>query len=1048
MASIQEILQLDRNQASIKKIDIFLQNKEKLSEDYMLAISYKARILHSLKRSNDGLRLLLPLVNELKLVSYESMLGVCDSIIYIYLDLDMFNEANKYISLKKNYLPASRLNLYLKDKIKLYLKMKDNRRAKEVLNQYLSDDLSKPEQMYAKEELSKIYYEEKQYDKYLELASSLEGYYSEYVFLDKLSFLALRRLEIAFYNKNYLKVVTDGNKFLEETSRVDYILSCASLCIRAYIELLDYKKASIFESYYEDYATDEHPKEALEFSLAALELYTKTNSQVSIKEYDARIKHLEEIINPVDKKRKKRAKPEDSEEIIVEEGNTINIRPSESFITPSVKILNPEQASNKMPAGLSLSATKLEGAISDSLLRLRKVFNEINNIDVNLGFREIYRRALIELTRLYPIDNIYLLYYKDGYRGLEYRHERAYDRKISFNEIEDTLAYGAIRYNSTLALDFNTESYLIDISSKEKYHEEEFAISIPLKGPLEVIGSLTFRGEPSMLKDLSLDAISLIAEIINNRLLLSFKEENERLNNQKLYFIAEAMPAGIKEEKDSYIHLNKRATEILGSFENMTDVDYFHHMNRDGIMAYKNAREEIYNRLSQGLRLEYEYLRDDNKKIIISEILYSIERDGNIIIYSLINDITSEYLHEKRLKGLAYTNPISKCETELRLREDLAKLDSKLSLAILELGDFSLYKEIYGYNFSNQLILALANTLKEAISNDFNLSLYHLERDRFSIIFKGSNDKRIIEAKLRSIFISSKEALKGLNNRLNVSFNAGIYRQLSTKSLRPDEIISNAYDALYDALRMEGSYPHIAHYDSEASKERLKEGSLITHISEAIDANLIGLTYKQIISLKDKCVYGYNAIINLDNYEIDKTYMDRVIDRRGLRKRVDKYSLNKLLQEERIIYDELKGYIRMFIEVAPEAIDISLYDYLNSLADYYKLERENIIIKASNTKSPALKALRASGFWLMSDNILDVYKEACDYLSFDYHEVGIDSINEIIELCNKHSCICILGGIDSRADIELCQSRGYDLIYGDYYRKLNRVQSIIENIKK
>ena len=95
--------------------------------------------------------------------------------------------------------------------------------------------------------------------------------------LDELADIGLNKIFIQFEKGNYPKVVSDGNNYLkEEFIKPNHKLKCATLMIKSYILLSDYKRASIVESDYYDLVKEDYLNESLEFSNAALELYKKT----------------------------------------------------------------------------------------------------------------------------------------------------------------------------------------------------------------------------------------------------------------------------------------------------------------------------------------------------------------------------------------------------------------------------------------------------------------------------------------------------------------------------------------------------------------------------------------------------------------------------------------------------------------------------------------------------------------------------------------------------------------------------------------------------
>ena len=123
--SLSEVLQLDISNSSIKKIDAFLASEVEYSDPYMKALAYKYYIEHKLGNSLEAVNVLVKYIKNLNILTPYSIIAISDSLIQILLDLNNFDEAYKYIQLKKNFLPVSKLNLYLKDMI-TYLLKKDS----------------------------------------------------------------------------------------------------------------------------------------------------------------------------------------------------------------------------------------------------------------------------------------------------------------------------------------------------------------------------------------------------------------------------------------------------------------------------------------------------------------------------------------------------------------------------------------------------------------------------------------------------------------------------------------------------------------------------------------------------------------------------------------------------------------------------------------------------------------------------------------------------------------------------------------------------------
>ena len=302
--SLSEILQLDISNSSVKKIDSFLASETEYSDPYMKAISHKALMQHKLGDTEIAISTIHKYIKEMKLLTPYAIISLSDTMIEISLDLDNFDNAYKFIELKKTFLPISKMNLYLKDMIKYLLKKGDIDEAKETLLKYLKDDISKEEAIMAKEELSNIYYSLGEYDNFIELTEGLLDIYQSKLDLDKEAYLNIKLLNIAYKKKNYIKVVSEVNKIIPNFDNPKVLLELANLAMKAYIELNDYKKASIFESNYEEYVSENSVEESKAFLETAINLYHMLNSRVAANELQSVLNSLTKEKNEPKKKKK------------------------------------------------------------------------------------------------------------------------------------------------------------------------------------------------------------------------------------------------------------------------------------------------------------------------------------------------------------------------------------------------------------------------------------------------------------------------------------------------------------------------------------------------------------------------------------------------------------------------------------------------------------------------------------------------------------------------------------------------------------------------
>lgn len=1048
--SLSEILQLDNNSSSIKKIDAFLVDEVEFSDTYIRALAQKAYIMHKIGDSSNALNLLLTYIKQMKFLSSYAVISLCDSLIAITIDLESFDEAIKYINLKKSFLPVSKMNLYLKDMITYLLKKNSITEAKDTLIEYLADDITKDEALFAKEELSNIYYMQGEYDNYLKITEGLLEIYQDKLNLVKEAELQIRLLTIAYKKNNYIKVVTEVNKIIGNFDSPKYLLTFATLAIKSYMALNDYKKAGIFESNYEEYVNADYINESKLFLNTAIELYNEQGSRVAVRELEELLKEITEKAEPQPKKKKREEAPVSIPKVSFEGIKTEEIIHIND-LKPDIKVLNPkeEKLTPKVDVKKQIIAVKNE-KVSEFYIKLSNLFDILNQMNLHNKFREIFRLSMIEICKVFDIDEAYILDASKSFKGMHYKTERVYDKKITPDQIKGTINLQSFESDSEFFLDQSERDYNKNIVTFEDYPDEYYGYATPLHNDLDVIGSIAYLSKkPFLANEMAYEGLKMITSLLNSRLLLSIEKEKIIFNNQKLFFLKDNMSLGIKEEMEGYIHLSDIAAKMLGTFENLTLEDYYNHIPTNDLIEYKNIRTSLYANLKEA-ELEYNF-KKENEYIRIKENFYSLLYEGSITIISVIEDITKFENEKKELIDLAFTNPITKLDTEVKLMVDLRELyDShRMALAILSVHDFSLYEELYGFNFKRELELAIGNSLKDAISTDFNASLYHLGEDKYVITIKNANDKRLIDSKLNQFMDYTIKKLHKLNSRLNVLFDVGVYR-LGKNSKLDDAsmMLSYAFDALNDAKDMNVKGNHISHYDSEEMKNRFAENNLVTAISEAIDTNDLVLVYQQIVDISRKKVYGYYVFINLDSSELYYDDIMNVVKRRGLESRVNQYSVNALFKELKMLYTKTKFLFKVFIEINADLIDRGYFEYLKELPNFYKINANYVTLVVKSADNNYVRLLRQAGYRICSMDILDIYRNNSDCFVYDFRTIGSEGSKEITELCNKHNITIIAGGVDENKDIEDATVNDFSLVFGRFYKRTRSMKDLMEKLFK
>ena len=1028
---LNEVLKLDKVSGSIKKIDLFLAGCNKKSSDYYKAFAYRNIILHSLGKTNDALKALYGLVMDFSKLDSESVIAICDAIISITTDVKRLDQARKYIDIKKSYLTVSNSELNTIDEINYAVAAKDYSLAISLLKQYKLESLTMQETTWCNELLAKLYYELKDFKQYQLVANELAKVYQESLNISKLVALNFSRLNIAYNEGNYVKVIVDGNILLNEHNCDDEtIVETATLLIDSYLKSKDFRKASKVESDYEGLLDNVDPSVALAFCKAALELYNQTNSLVSIKHYQERLASF----NQTKKKLKQNKR---------------------SIVIPTINDANLNIAYEPVEKVVSVENVNIQNVdvatlyVSNNYLKLSKVFEAINNLDTQTRFREIFRIALIELSKFIEFEEAYLLYYDHSYLGLHYKKERAYDKRLDNEDLEDTINFLAFTKEHEIFLDGESTKGVKDIVTKEKYETIPFGFCIPLFKEEVVYASIAFfASKPFMSEEMTYETLLLVSQMLNKALIFELNQNELRNNNRKMFFIYENMTSGIKELMYGNIHLSAQGKNILGTSEDLTEVDYRAKIHFADLPAYDALVEELYKCLTLNKSIEYRFSKNGSF-INIRETFYPSYENGTILMYSLIEDISLAISAQNDLINLAYTNPTTKLASELKLLVDLKDnlYHNKLSLAVVDIYDFKLYEELYGINFANQLIYTVGQELLKAFNNYFNVHIYHLEFDRYAILFLEMNDRRTIENMLLKALKMVQANLNKMNSRVKLYFNAGIYRVSKTSNITDSsKVLLNAYEALSDAKRLKDINHHINHYDSELAKIRFNENQLVTHISEAIDHGRLGLSYRQVVDVSSKEIFAYYANVTLDNFEVAPEFMRRVVERRGLEELIDKYAISNVSKELKILKDSLKAKVYAFVELSNKTLTASLPSFIETQNTFFKTTKALVIFVVEDASNIVVKQLKELGYLIASEKIMDLYQGYIDFLIYDYQSQGSKILKEIKSLCDDKNVTFVMSGINEKEDLEKAIELDVKYLFGKYYKKAIRMQKVIEKM--
>ena len=1017
--TLDEVLALDFEQKSIRKIDMFLSNQPQTSYEYIKALSFKCLILHSLERDKDALKYLLVQTQLIPNLENKSIVVLCDALIDIFIDIKNTEQAIKYIDIKRDHLKAIDSEKYIYDMIR-YNKMCGNSvELKRCIIEYLGEDIPDDKRIEVLEILLSIQYDEHDYDGFDSTYKKLEGYYLNNFMFDKLSDIKLKRSANMYSKHEFERLEQYINTYIsDDTSVIDLKIMGAKYLLEIYLLKGETRRAMILESEYHEKYTDASLEVQIAFVESALKVSEAINNRFNIDEFEAKQEELEQAIYEQKRALKKARKKVLKLEIEEEEG--------EKIINEKL-VIKHEPIKERFIEAPEMSEEPSIIEVSENYKSIENVLSTLSTRE-NVKFREILRNYGMEIEkRFLPCEIVIAL--KNSPDGYHYKKERVYEKTFSDDALELT-ALNELLVNSKklFLLDLANSFFDKNPITGNKFDEEFKAlIGFEMLRNDEKIAAITYVFKDNDFKD---KLIYETLKVLTSMLLVQLNKsldyvDTDRFTSAKNY-LYDNQDSGVKIEIDNQIDLNEKAIEIIGAKHNkISSKEYLSLIDSRDAKVYRDTYREIYNRGINEANIYY-HIKD---KYIYEEI--HVERGPLTKIYSIISDKTEEERYSKSLLDKINFEPNTHLKTKDLLFTDIAKIISskKFAIAIISVKNYKIFRDIYGYEFSSDLTKLIGRNITKFEGPD--ISCYHLEDDQYVILFKTINDLRSVKSKVSKYLHDLRESLEGFNYRLKLELKAGIFRY--TKAMRIldiKKILSFASEGLIDAYESDDD---ICVYDQESYAERFKESQILLHVSEAIDDRSIQVNYKQVVNFNNNEIPYYIARLNMAKFDIDEAYFDSVISKREITEVMDKYLLKECLHEIKTFHDDTKMYYKLIIPIHRQTlVDRMFVLYLDRYLKFFKVPSEILMFNVIDDTEKSITQVReklldrnirlaSNGFDFVIRNDFNTY--ICDVKR--YSPTVIDAIYKAsLELRIEF----IVSGVTNKEEMKTIADLGIDKI--------------------
>jgi PAS domain S-box-containing protein/diguanylate cyclase (GGDEF)-like protein len=366
------------------------------------------------------------------------------------------------------------------------------------------------------------------------------------------------------------------------------------------------------------------------------------------------------------------------------------------------------------------------------------------------------------------------------------------------------------------------------------------------------------------LKPASASEFELIIKA-SNGMLDSLEKNSAFLEEYKR--VVDASSPVVKTDADGHITYVNKAYEILSGYT-LDELRGKSHSLVRSDMTSDTYLETFWKKIldKKTFKGEFQNIDKNGKTFYIeSTVVPILDEKGEIFEFiSIMFDITKRKEQERELERQLYVDTLTGLPNRSAVHRVL-ELFSGHKLMLINVDDFNTINTIYGESIGDELIVQLANKLRQMLSNE-NLSLYRLSGDEFAILA----DNKVTRDFFREDVVMMAHQLNPIELQCSahmITVRARIGAVLDAKNENLRSLFSMASLALRDAKKRKQSY---AFYSEIADKTLHLEENLLT--LEILD-----------FALKNRSVkVHFQAIANTINNEIEKfEALVRIADQKG-----------------------------------------------------------------------------------------------------------------------------------------------------------------------
>jgi diguanylate cyclase (GGDEF)-like protein/PAS domain S-box-containing protein len=565
------------------------------------------------------------------------------------------------------------------------------------------------------------------------------------------------------------------------------------------------------------------------------------------------------------------------------------------------------------------------------------------------------------------------------------------------------------------------------------------------------------------------------------------RTEQARRRSEELFrnaFDHAATGMALGDATGRWVKANRAFCDLLGySEQELLQLDWQSVTHPDDVARGVEANEELLGQHVGSFQLEKRYLHKDGRTVwvLVSKSLVRDESGRPQTFLSQIQDVTARKEAEERLRHQSLHDALTGLPNRRllsdRIRQALARARREpsrhLAVLFLDLDRFKQINDTLGHAAGDALLTTVAERLVRCVRGSDSVTtradadvqqhvVSRLAGDEFTVLLEGLRTPGDAIVVAERILRELAEPVEFEGQEIRAGASIGIVHGDVGRHESAEDLLAAADAALYRAKAAgRGGYVVYSAAMQESAQERERLAAELRH---AMEREELVLHYQPIVSLEDRRVAGFEAVVRWDHPQrglLEPQAFAEVAEETGLIVPLGSWALREACRQLAEWRANLAAAAEPFVVVPlsrKQLLDPALPRVAADLARQYPESLrdgglrvsvdEAVLIQNSNDVIRALNELRRAGarvwmgrFGAGATSLACVRSASVDGLKIDGRLVGSAAgqrddaavVHSVLELARNLSLQVVAEGLESADQVAMLQAMGCPLGQGTYF---------------